>query len=246
MKKNYRFGWIPQKIDPRDLIFKAPEIKLLDHVDLRGMCPPVYDQGDLGSCTGNSIAGAYEFEKMKQGKTFFPPSRLFIYYNERAMEGTINHDAGGVLRDGIKSVVSKGVCSETDWPYVIAKFQTKPLKSCYKDALKNEVKQYLSVTPTLNNIKSSLTLGYPVVFGFTVYSSFMDDSVAKTGIVPMPKSSDSIEGGHAVLMVGYDDSKNWFIIRNSWGDEWGDKGYFYLPYEYLPMFSDLWTIRLVS
>ena len=183
---------------------------------------------------------------MKQGKTFFPPSRLFIYYNERAMEGTINHDAGGVLRDGIKSVVSKGVCSETDWPYVIAKFQTKPLKSCYKDALKNEVKQYLSVTPTLNNIKSSLTLGYPVVFGFTVYSSFMDDSVAKTGIVPMPKSSDSIEGGHAVLMVGYDDSKNWFIIRNSWGDEWGDKGYFYLPYEYLPMFSDLWTIRLVS
>ena len=203
-----------------------------------------------GNCTANALAGAYEFEQMKQKeKNYAMQSRLFIYYNERAMEGTIKSDAGAALRDGIKSLNTQGTCPESMWAYNINKFATKPPCNCYTIALKNEIKQYLSVNNTLTDIKQCLAQGYPIAFGISVYSSFMSDEVAQTGIVPMPQPNDSLEGGHAILGVGYNDSKNALIIRNSWGTGWGLKGYFLLPYAYITtpnLASDFWTIRLVA
>jgi C1A family cysteine protease len=250
-RKIQRYGWVPDLPDHRDQLYSAPVAALRampPKVDLTSQCPPVYDQGQLGSCTANSIGAAFEFELMKQRLPDFMPSRLFIYYNERAMEGTVNTDSGAQIRDGIKSVAQQGVCPEPLWPYVIAKFKTSPPKPCYVEALKHKVSLYQRLVPTLNQLKGCLASGYPFVFGFTVYDSFESPAVAKTGHAPMPVPAEAVIGGHAVMAVGYDDSKQWFIVRNSWGTTWGMKGYFTLPYAYLTdpnLADDLWTIRLI-
>ena len=251
-QKIKRYGWIHDLPDHRDQLYSAPVTALQalpPKVDLTPQCPPVYDQGQLGSCTANSIGAAVEFEQMKQKLAeIFVPARLFIYYNERVMEGTVDSDGGAQIRDGIKSVANQGVCPETEWPYNIAKFKTKPPKKCYVDALKHRVVLYQRATQTLNQLRGCLASGYPFVFGFTVYESFESPAVAKTGHAPMPAPSEKAIGGHAVMAAGYDDSKQWFIIRNSWGPGWGMKGYFTLPYAYVTdaqLADDFWTIRLV-
>ena len=178
-----------------------------------------------------------------------PPSRLFIYYNERDIEGTVNEDSGAMIRDGIKSVVKQGVCKETTWPYVIARFTKKPAKTCYTEAMNHQVVSYQRVTQTLNQMKGCLASGYPFVFGFSVYESFESNTVAKTGKVPMPKSGEAMLGGHAVAAVGYNDADQRFIVRNSWGSKWGKKGYCFMPYAYLTdpdLAADFWTIRMVE
>jgi C1A family cysteine protease len=246
-----RYGWIPDLPDPRDFTYSVigpMAAKLPDLVDLRKQCPPVYDQGQLGSCTANAIGAALEFDRIKQKLKVFTPSRLFIYYNERVIEHTVKSDSGAQLRDGIKSVAKQGDCPETEWPYNINKFAVAPPKNCYTDALKYKAVQYMSVTQNLTNMQGCLAEGYPFVFGFTVYESFESPAVAKNGMMPMPKSGEKVLGGHAVLAVGYDNSKRVFIVRNSWSDGWGDGGYFYMPYAYLlddNLADDLWTIRLV-
>ena len=253
MRTDMRYGWIPDLPDHRDHIYSAPFARigpLPPKVDLRGKCPAVYDQGQLGSCTANAIGAAFEFEQMKQdAKKMFMPSRLFIYYNERAMEGTVGEDAGAMIRDGIKSVVKKGVCPETEWPYDIAKFTKKPAAQCYKDALNSQVTSYQRLVQSLNQMKGCLASGFPFVFGFSVYESFESAAVAKTGIVPMPGPKEKQLGGHAVMAAGYDDMSQCFIVRNSWGAKWGQKGYFTMPYAYLTndnLATDFWTIRLVE
>jgi C1A family cysteine protease len=246
-----KFGWKRDLPDHRDYKFKVSmPVDLPPMIDLRDQCPPVYDQGELGSCTAQALGGAYQFEEMKQQMENFVPSRLFIYYNEREMEGTVNEDSGAVIRDGLKTMVDKGVCDETLWPYKECKFKTKPSSDCYKTALDNQVLQYLRISPhNLYDVKQCLALGYPIVFGFTVFESMMTPEVASTGIVPVPKINEQPVGGHAVLAVGYDDSKRALIVRNSWGTRWGINGYFYLPYEFVNdqnMSADYWSIRLVE
>lgn len=216
-----------------------------------------------GNCTANAINAGHQFDQVKlllpsnytsadvmvAITKSFVPSRLFVYYNERAMEGNINEDAGANIRDGIKSVANLGVCRETIWPYDIDQFRTRPSDACYVEALKHQVESYHAVDQDLNSLKSCLAEGYPIVFGFSVYESFESDVVTKTGVMPMPLDSESMLGGHAVMCVGYDDAKQWFIIRNSWGEDWGDKGYFYMPYAYITnasLASDFWTIRTVE
>lgn len=247
------YGWLPDLPDARDYDYAAPLIRfprgLPSAVDLRSECPPVYDQGQLGSCTANAIGGAIEFDQRKQGTKEFVPSRLFIYYNERVMEDTVNQDAGAQIRDGIKSVVKLGAPPESDWPYDIAKFTQKPPQQAYQDAIQDLVASYARVTQSLGQMQGCLASGYPFVFGFTVYESFESEAVASTGIVPMPASGERAVGGHAVVAVGYDDTKRTFIVRNSWGADWGDKGYFYMPYEYLltsDYADDFWTVRSVT
>ncbi|HTR82088.1 MAG TPA: C1 family peptidase [Bacteroidota bacterium] len=245
-------GWVPDVPDHRDHVYAAPVewlAKLPAKVDLRGKCPPVYDQGQLGSCTANAIAAAIEFDQMKQKIKYFMPSRLFIYYNERAMEGTVDSDSGAQIRDGIKSVGKQGDCPESLWPYDITNFQDKPPASCYSYAKMHQAVLYQRVSRTANQMKGCLASGYPFVFGFSVYESFMSASVAKTGHAAMPKPNEQMEGGHAVVAVGYDDAKQWFIVRNSWGTGWGMKDYFTLPYSYLleaNLSDDFWTIRAVK
>lgn len=247
------YGWSPDLPDARDYSYAAPLVRfpqgLPSAVDLRSECPPVYDQGQLGSCTGNAIAGAIEFDLRKQGSKEFVPSRLFIYYNERVMEGTVNQDAGAQIRDGIKSVAQLGAPPEADWPYDITKFSQPPPAQAYQDAKQDIVSSYAGVAQSLTQMQGCLAAGYPFVFGFTVYESFESQAVASTGVVPMPASGERVMGGHAVVAVGYDDSKRVFIVRNSWGPGWGAKGYFYMPYEYLltpDLSDDFWTIRSVT
>src|SRR5690348_12158192 len=230
-----RYGWIPDVPDQRDHLYAAPPRYLTSlpaKADLRQKCPPVYDQGNLGSCTANAIGGAIEFDRMKQSLSDFVPSRLFIYYNERKIEGTVSTDSGAMIRDGIKTVASDGVCPEPEWPYVIAKFATRPTASCYRDAKLDRAVSYQSLIQDVNQMKGCLASGYPFIFGFTVYESFETDEVRRTGHAPMPKWTERTVGGHAVMAVGYDDSRQWFLMRNSWGTGWGMKGYFTMPYAY--------------
>ena len=209
----------------------------------------MYDQGQLGSCTANAIGGAIEFDRLLQKLPDFVPSRLFIYYNERVIEGTVNSDSGAQIRDGIKTVASQGVCPEPEWPYDIAKFSQKPSAKAYSDAVTDRAISYQSLVQDLNQMKGCLASGYPFVFGFTVYESFETAAVARTGHAPMPGSGERVIGGHAVMAVGYDDASQSFLVRNSWGTGWGLAGYFTLPYSYLiqpGLASDLWTIRIVG
>lgn len=246
------YGWVPDLPDHRDLTYAAPAAFLTalpTMVDLRPHCPPVYDQGQLGSCTGNSIGGAIQFEQIKQKMKDFVPSRLFIYYNERVMEHTVNSDSGAQIRDGMKVVAKQGAPPETDWPYDVSKFADKPPAIAFTDGMKNRVLSYQRVSRVLNQFKGCLASGFPFVFGFTVYDSFESAAVAHSGQAPMPQPGESVVGGHAVCAVGYDDSKQAFIVRNSWGVDWGMNGYFTLPYQYLlesNLSDDFWTIRLVQ
>lgn len=246
-----RYGWTPDTPDHRDLRYTIPRIASLPAVvDLRRLCPPVYDQGDLGSCTANGIAAAHQFDQMKQkASQIFFPSRLFIYYNERVIEKSVKSDSGAQIRDGIKSIGDKGVCDEKLWTYDITKFTVKPSAACYKSALDNQAISYARVDQSLTAMKAIAALGEIFVFGFAVYESFESATVAKTGNAPMPKKTESCLGGHCVVCVGYDDSAHRFICRNSWGTGWGQKGYFTLPYTYLldpDLCDDFWVVKTVE
>jgi C1A family cysteine protease len=249
-----RFGWLPDLPDARDHLYAAPPEHLTalpTQADLRDQCPKeIYDQGELGSCTANAIGCAFEFELLKQEAQSFTPSRLFIYYNERVIEGTIDVDSGAMIRDGIKSVKKQGVCPEPDLAYDISRFAQQPPQSCYDEALNHQVTSYQRIPRVLNQMKGCLASGHPFVFGFSVYESFESDEVARTGVVPMPDvANERLLCGHAVLAVGYDDADQRFRVRNSRGESWGDGGYFTMPYAYLTersLSSDFWAITLVE
>lgn len=253
-RKIQRYGWIPDIPDARDHMYSAPQPTLATlppHMDLRPDCPDVYDQGQLGSCTGNAIAAAVQFGRRKLKQTpDFVPSRLFIYYNERVMEGTVGTDSGAMIRDGIKSVAKLGVCPEVpDWPYDITKFTRKPPAMAFKHALAHQAVSYSRLISSASQLKGCLASGYPFVFGFGVYESFETPEVAKTGVVPMPAPTERQLGGHAVMAVGYDEPTQRFIVRNSWGPGWGMKGYFTMPYAYLTdsnLSDDFWVIRMLE
>jgi len=222
---------------------KLPKIKkptASPIVDLRNKMPPVYDQGNLGSCTANALCGLVSYSQ-----NGLLGSRLFLYYNERMVENSIPYDAGATLYDGIKCLQNYGICQETQWPYIISKYAVKPPPNCYKNALKHNALQVKNIPNDINSMKACLDSGFPFVFGFLVYSSFESSFVAKTGIVPMPNTkTEQLQGGHAVVCCGYDDTKQVWIVRNSWGTSWGDNGYCYFPYNYLTsnLCSDLWNI----
>lgn len=251
LQTQYSFGWLPDLPDHRDLMYAAPMLvmrKLPARIDLRKKCPAVYDQGSLGSCTANALGAAFQFGQKKQVIPNFIPSRLFIYYNERVQINTVNADSGAFIRDGIKTMNNLGVCPEHDWPYVIPQFTVKPPPLLYKKATTNQVLSYMRLNNTnLNQLQACLYEGFPFVFGFTVYQSFRN--IGSDGVMPLPATSEQRLGGHAVMAVGYDDSKQQFIVRNSWSKTWGDNGYFYMPYSYITdtnRADDFWTIRLVE
>ena len=247
-----RYGWVRDLPDARDHIYSAPHAALTRppaKVDLTPGMPAVYDQGALGSCTANALAGAFEFDLGKQRLADFVPSRLFIYYNERVIESTVGSDSGAQLRDGVKSLAKQGVCTESEWPYDIPKFADKPAATLYQKALANRIVSYQRVTQTVAQLRGCLAAGYPFVVGFTVYQSFESQQVAETGVVPMPVAGEEILGGHAVAVVGYDEASQRFRARNSWGAGWGQAGYFTIPYAYLAdsgLAADCWTLRTVS
>jgi C1A family cysteine protease len=215
--KHIYSGWTPDPIDTYRAGAALPV-----SVDLSPNCSRIEDQGQLGSCTGNAITSVLEYELRKAKKTKSELSRLFVYYNERMVEGTINEDAGAIIRDGIKSLVTYGSPSEKSWPYNIAKFTKKPTATAYKRALPNRIVSYQRLT-TIDDIKHCLADGSPVVFGFKVFESFESAEVARTGIVPMPTAGERNLGGHCMYIDGYDENGD-ITAGNSWDLTWGNKG----------------------
>ena len=243
-----RLNWRPDVPDARDHLYAPKAVspaKLPMRVDLRAKCSPVEDQGSLGSCTGNAIAGAIELLQIKAGAPVTDISRLFIYYCEREYLGEINEDSGAYIRDGIKAIRDTGAASEKTWPYNIGRFKTRPSDEAYADAARRKFKSYQRIT-TLGRMLQCLAEGFPFVFGFSVYEDFMSDRVARTGQARMPRAGEEMLGGHAVLAVGYSQISRRFIVRNSWGADWGRRGYFTLPFDYLAdrnLSDDMWTVR---
>ena len=239
-------GWTRDPIDTRDHLFAEAPIVLPPIVDLSAQCSPIENQLSIGSCTGNAIVGALEYANRTFKKDLTDLSRLFIYYNERVIEGTINEDAGAIIRDGIKTLVTYGVCPEKNCKYDMTKFTKSPTKTAYKKALKYRVSSYQSIT-NLDGMLQCLASGKPFVFGFTVYESFETAQMQATGLMSMPKSGEKVLGGHAVLAVGYIQSTRMIKCRNSWGASWGINGYFFMPYDFISdtkLADDMWSINV--
>jgi C1A family cysteine protease len=237
-------------VDLRDKVFRSTFAKV-EHlpveVDLRPQLSPIVDQGQLGSCTANAIAsGLREYITLKEQQPLTRLSRLFLYWHERQLEGTIGEDSGAYIRDGMKVLQTIGVSPETDFPYNISKFTEQPSQQAESDAGKFKISEYHRIT-NVDQLKAALAEGSPVVIGIDVYQSFESDTVAKTGKVPLPKRGEQNLGGHAVLAVGYKKigRTKYIIVRNSWGEDWGDKGYFYLPETFFTKgyVSDMWTCK---
>ena len=246
--KNFKFGWIPDVPDRRDVpfqrVFRLPG-KLPASVDLRNGCSPVEDQEELGSCTAQALVGALEFLQIKAGGPFKDLSRLYAYYNARLLGGTVAWDSGSTIRTIVKAGCKLGACRESLWPYEITQFTVRPSAACYKDGKQHQITAYQRLN-VLDEMKACLAMGLPFVFGFSVYASAMTDEAAKTGIIPIPDDNDSLQGGHAILGVGYDDAKQSLLFRNSWGESWGEKGYGWLPYAFLEsrdLSDDFWCVQ---
>lgn len=244
-----KYHWTRDVPDSRDHPFVPRTlVKTPNLVDLRVNCSPVENQGNLGSCTGNAIAALMEYLSRKAKKNT-DVSRLFIYYQERLLEGTVNYDAGAYIRDGIKVVNKFGAPLETHWPYIEKKWNYRPTQAAYTNALTRKAVGYQRCAD-FTAVKNALAIGYPVVIGFDVYESFETQTVSNTGMMPYPNTAtEQLLGGHAVVIVGYNDSTQRFIVRNSWGTSWGDRGYFYMPYQVIQntsMSSDFWIITSIT
>jgi len=211
-------------------------------VDLRPFCSPVRDQLSLSSCTAFALCAALEVEESGRQIVFSP---LFQYYNERAASGEEALDSGSTMSQGVDVVEKIGVCQEHFWPYEEDLLTQRPDERCFQDALLHKPHGMTQVEGANSAIKHCLASGSPVVLGIQVYASFESPNVTRTGRVPLPQRDEAVLGGHAVLCVGYMDDQACFICRNSWGSDWGDEGYFYLPYDYITednLISDVWRV----
>jgi C1A family cysteine protease len=247
-----KYGWIKDAHDERDFDFKAKAIpyQVFAPVDLRPQCPPVLDQGNLGACTAFGTTEMVNFVRNKQKLPPFTPSPLFTYYTTRKIENTVEEDSGAMVRDALKSAVTYGVVAEELWRYNPAKFSIEPSPEVYAEALKHQTLKYQRIADgVIHDLQQCLFDGYPFTFGALLFNSFESKTVTTTGVVPMPTAGESLLGGHCMLGVGWKQikGKNYFIVQNSWGKVWGDKGYCYMPFEYLGnknLSNDFWTIRL--
>jgi len=236
--------------DLRDQFYsaKVTEEALATSVDLRSKCSPIVDQGNLGCCSSCAIASGLREFKAKAAGNWKALSRLFHYWEERKLEGTISTDSGATISDGMKVLKNIGVCPETDWPYDISTFKNSPTQKDLNDAPAYKISSYQRVT-SLSLLKAAIAEDYPVVIGVAVYASFEGDAATSTGIIPMPDTStEKLLGYHAICCVGYNDNKTadgqtgYVIFRNSWGTSWGAEGYGYLPYAYFnSLVTDMWT-----
>jgi C1A family cysteine protease len=240
------------EFDPND-IYITTNLKLNENlndthfVDHRDTCPPVYRQLNLGSCTANALSCIFYHNLIKFGyREVFHPSRLYLYYNTRFMKKTVEVDDGGSLREALKALNLYGMCSENMWPYRPERFKIRPDRRAYRFGRKHKSITYFRIPQVLPQLKQCLVDGYLFACGMAVFKKFEVEVGENGGIVTLPKDDDVLLGGHAVCIVGFDDDKQVFIARNSWGPDWGDKGYFYLPYDYVTndnLVYDIWTFR---
>lgn len=258
-------GCIPSQPDINVKFFHTDKelAKLPKTVDLEDKLPAVWNQGQIGSCGGHGIGGAvalnYAVAKIAdaaEGKFHYTPSRLFIYYNARRLMNTTESDSGISIADGVKGIQKWGICPEDsghDWSWEYSstddRFKQKPPDKCYEDALIHTALEVEQVPLDRAHIFACLAANRGVIIGVTLYESFESEKVAKTGMVPLPKKNESMIGGHCMLIVGYDQKKDLAKVRNSWGADWGQKGYCWFPMKYLinpSLGSDYWAIKNVG
>ena len=222
--------------------FLLDAAKLPNQVDLRPLLTPVEDQGDTNSCVAHAVAGAYEYWIKKASRADKPVSRLFVYFNARWRDGSQDKDDGSVIQLAMDGLASFGACAERLWPFDPNLTLKRPSPEAYQDAAPYRVHDMAQVPLELDSWKRALAEGKPIVFGCELFDSF-DECSTRGGVVPMPAPDDiarAKHSGHAMCAVGYSDSERVFIARNSWGADWGDGGYCYMPYAYLmnPKFND--------
>jgi C1A family cysteine protease len=250
MKQKHEYKLVKDSHDPRDHHYNASvPLDTPDVTDLSPGCSPITNQDQVGACTGFSIVGAVEYDENKQREHFIKLSELFVYFNERDFEGDIGEDGGAQIRDGIKLIAKFGVCQEALWPFDETKWKNRPTMEAFQDGLNHRALSYKRVAVTQSDFEHALASGFPIVMGITVFESFESDEVARSGMVPMPnQETEQCMGGHAVLAVGYDRIKRLVKVRNSWGPDWGDHGYFYLPYDFVfgGLVDDCWTVTSIS
>jgi C1A family cysteine protease len=256
-------GWkpdhtMPDNADHVDLLFhdninmiagqgasvSNPGVETNGVLDLRHWCSPVENQAKSSSCVGNSVVGGLEFLQIRNGIPFEDLSRLFVYYNSRLMHQQQDKDEGTYIRLAMGTLSSLGTCTEKKWPYDLKTLFTRPSWGSYRDAYPNKIDGYYRIDGTgqsrIDKIKQALTAQHPVVFGMFIDEDYMN--VGSDGMIAMPKLVRVGGGGHAQLIVGYNESLKRLIIRNSWGTNWADHGYCYCPYEYLDASNanDIW------
>lgn len=250
----YGFGWIPDIPDVRDYQLTLSDlcgeaVEVPGAADLRRLMPPVLDQGAAGSCTGFAAAALHYYLQSAQDQQSFVPSPMFIYYNARLLYGATRYDVGATIRNTMKVLGRWGACDEKSWPYDLAKLNRQPPRYVYRVAERHQARAYRRLERSVDAIRLAVAADRPVVFGFSVYSGFESEEVESTGYVQIPARGESLLGGHAVVAVGYLDDEERLICRNSWGQDWGDNGYFYLPYGYITnanLSDDFWTLDLVE
>lgn len=244
----FKLNVTPSRPDPRNWKFSvAAPMTVPDLIDLRPSCPPVFDQGSLGSCTGNAQAALYQIIARLQKYMDFPVSRLFVYYFSRYLEGSIAYDSGASIADSVKTLAQFGAPHETLWPYILGRYTSAPSIDSVSDGAKNRALKYEQVPQIDSSIAYALALGKPVSVGFSVYGNFNPDPT--TGIIPMPDLRYSLLGGHNTLIVGRDGPRRLYLIRNSWGGAWGLGGYAWMPFDYLlsqHYAFDFWTVDTVT
>jgi len=250
-----RYGALPDIPDSRDIFTTFPKtVEYYKSADLRKLnfLPEVYDQGELGSSVAHTLLAAYIFSLKKEGideNENLNLSPQFIYYNQRLIAGTTECDSGASIRDGIKVLERLGVCKEEQYPYNLHFFKDKPVYEAYEYAFKHKHSvQYRRVRLLLEDIMKSISIKLPVLISFTVYNSFEHPDVARTGIMPVPKPGEKIVGHHCVLIVGYDITNKYLLCRNNRGANWGNGGYFWMPFSFVNSrnVSDLWIISTSS
>lgn len=221
--------------------------RLPARVDLRGWTSPVEDQGALGSCTANALAGAVEYLVRRARGDAADVSRLFVYFQQRLWDGSVREDVGASIADGIRVLRHLGAAPERAWPYQRELFAVQPPESVYALAEQHQIADWWSLDVDADALRSCLARGFPVTFGTRVTESFMRPG--RDGVIPMPGArdrDDARHGRHALLLVGYDDARRSFLVRNSWGEDWGDRGHCWMPYAYVANRSwtrSCWAIR---
>lgn len=236
---------LPSPLDSRDYRYRASKSKLREDVDLRLWASEVDDQSTLGSCVGNAIVNAYELLVRRLYPTqFVDLSRLFVYYNGRALDNNINTDTGLYIRNGIKSAANYGLCSEKIWPYNIDNLTVQPSPEAYVDAAQRVITRYETLYTT-DEVLEVLSNNRPVVIGMETFADFMDMTAADP-VIKLPAYRAYSVGAHAVTLVGYNLTSQQFLVKNSFGTSWGDRGYFYMPFDYMIYVFERWCFDISS
>ena len=232
--------------DDVDLTHLQPASELIDSanvrlggdvVDLRKWCSPVEDQSQLGSCSANAGVGNLEFLEIRAGQPYVDLSRMFVYYNARWYDGTTGIDSGAYIMSMMKTLESMGVCAEVTWPYDIGRYAAQPHFKAVREGYVHRIRKHLRVGSGRmgdvphDEIEALLRIEQPIIFGMTVDEAYSRSP--GSGLVDMPASSRVKPGAHAQLIVGADFDRKLYIVRNSWGADWGDGGYVYVPFAYL-------------